>query len=110
MNETEYTINAQRCKRIYNKQTDQEALRPENRIAPYWRNLFVYAVDHPQEFDLEYDSEVAKQVMGEYMWQEKELREKSVPDLRKICTKLGTTGQGKDEMVKNILLAQSSMK
>lgn len=110
MNPNEITINAQRCCKITNIQTGQEMTRPAIAHSEYWRTLFERAIIRKDEFEVEYDAEAAKQVMGEYLWQEKELREKSIPDLRKICAKLDTTGHGKDEMVKNILLAQSKLK
>ena len=109
MSPNEISINAQRCRKVTNILTGQEMVRPDVASSAYWRTLFERAVMKPTEFEFEYDSEAAKQIMGEVMWSEKELREKSIPDLRKICKKLNTTGSGKDEMVKNILLAQSNL-
>ena len=109
MSPNEITINAQRCCKITNLISGKEMERPEIASSTYWRTLFERAVMKPTEFEIEYDSEAAKQIMGEVMWSEKELREKSIPDLRKICKKLNTTGSGKDELVKNILLAQSQL-
>lgn len=109
MSPNEISINAQRCCKVTNILTGQEMVRPDVASSAYWRTLFERAVMKPTEFEIEYDSEAAKQIMGEVMWSEKELREKSIPDLRKICKKLNTTGSGKDELVKNILLAQSQL-
>lgn len=109
MGPNEITINAQRCCKITNTMTGQEMTRPDSPGSSYWRTLFERAIMRANEFEVEYDAEAAKQVMGEVLWDERELRAKSIPDLRKICKKLNTTGSGKDEMVKNILLAQSNL-
>ena len=109
MSPNEITINAQRCCKITNILTGQEMVRPAAAASAYWRTLFERAVMKPGEFEVEYDAEAAKQIMGEVLWSEKELREKSIPDLRKLCKKFNTTGSGKDELVNNILLAQSQL-
>ena len=109
MSPNEISINAQRCCKVTNILTGQEMIRPDAPDSTYWRTLFERAIMRANEFEVEYDAEAAKQVMGEVLWNDRERRAKSIPDLRKICKKLNTTGSGKDEMVKNILLAQSNL-
>ena len=74
-----------------------------------WQIFYEYAKMHPEMYVCEYDAQLASEVKaetGSYRFTRQDLEGMSVPKLRKIGVSLGATGDGKVDLVENILKAQ----
>jgi hypothetical protein len=103
-------IDSTRCSKIYCKNGGHILYRnldPSVR----WDVIYHRAILNPKEFDVEYDKEIASSVddEGQIHWVERDLKLKSMPELRKIGSAFNVTARDKDQMVKNIMAAQAKL-
>lgn len=104
--EDNYVLDSRRCNKIINVKTGTEFVRSTNEI-DRWEFVFKYAKKNPDEFECEYDREVAADGPdGLTVYEEGDLRPLSMPKLQGIAKPLGVTGRSKDEIIKRILEAQ----
>ncbi len=98
-------LDATRCCKVKNKATGREEIRNLD-FPGDWALVYDRAIRQPDEFEVFYDADLAKDVGGLYKYTEAELRPKTTSELEKIALRLGATGEGKAKLIKNILLAQ----
>ncbi len=104
--EDNFVLDSRRCSKIYNKLTGQYFERSLNEI-DRWEFVFKYAKKNPDEFECEYDREIAASGPDDKTnYEEGDLRPLSMPKLQGIAKPLGVTGRSKDEIIKRILEAQ----
>lgn len=104
--EDNYVLDSRRCNKIINTKTGTEFERSTNEI-DRWEFLFKYAKKNPDEFECDYDREIANQEPGSKSnYQEGDLKVMSMPTLQKVAKPLGVTGRSKEEIIKRILDAQ----
>lgn len=108
INPAEAKINAGRCKLIRNKRTGNAFERFEGGSG--WYHMYERALLHPEEFEIEYDQEEAKTVMGMVQYTQGELHRMTVPKLRKIALEYEVTGDSKEELIHGIIEAQAKLK
>ena len=105
INPAEAKINAGRCKLVRNKRNGAEF--PRNDESPNaWYVLYERALLHPEEFEVEYEVELAETVLGAAQFTESELKSMNMPRLRKIALDYELTGNSKDELINGIIKAQ----
>lgn len=101
------------CKRIQNKRTGVEFHRDLGERGN-WDVLYKHCKQRPYEFELFMEDESAVPVEerlvnledGRIYFQENELLEKNIQQLRDIAGKYGLTGRSKTDLVAGILKAQ----
>lgn len=98
-------LNARRCVSVRNRHSGLTFKR-EDMSAMDWAMLFDRAFRNPDEFESNYDAELAKDVTAAYKYTEEELRPKTLRDLKSIALERGATGENKNELIKNIVAAQ----
>ncbi len=101
-------LDATRCCKITTIATGFEMTRDLSANSG-WYLMYERAKKHPELFRVEYDAQLASEVKketGAYIFTRQDLEGYSVPKLRKIAIGLGATGDGKVELVENILKAQ----
>lgn len=104
--EDNYVLDSRRCNKIINVKTGTEFVRSTNEI-DRWEFVFKYAKKNPDEFECEYDREIAASgTEDDKVYEEGDLRPLSMPKLQSIAKPLGVTGRSKDEIIKRILEAQ----
>lgn len=111
--EASYTTESRLCKRILNKRTGVEFFRNLGERGG-WDVLYKHCKLRPYEFELFMEDESAlppeEQLVdaetGQIFFQEQELLEKNIQQLREIGAKYGLTGRSKTELVSGILKAQ----
>jgi len=105
--EDHFVLDSRRCSRIFNTKTGQTFERSTNEI-DRWEFLFKYAKKNPDEFECDFDREVAGdgEEEGKQNFEEGDLRPLSMPKLQSIAKPLNVTGRSKDEIIKRILKAQ----
>ncbi len=105
--EDHFVLDSRRCSRIFNTKTGQAFERSTNEI-DRWEFLYKYAKKNPDEFECDYDREIAANdgVDGKEQFEEGDLRPLSMPKLQSIAKPLNVTGRSKDEIIKRILEAQ----
>ena len=106
--EDDYVLDSRRCAKIINTKTGNVFERSPLEI-DRWEFLFKYAKKNPDEFQCEYDREMASRPDDPEslpIYEEAHLRLMSMPELRKIAKPLEVTGVSKDEIIKRILEAQ----
>ncbi len=104
--EDNFVLDSRRCSKIYNKLTGQYFERSLNEI-DRWEFVFKYAKKNTDEFECEYDREIAASGPDDKTnYEEGDLRPLSMPKLQGIAKPLGVTGRSKDEIIKRILEAQ----
>lgn len=103
-----YVLDSRRCSKIINKATGNVFERSPLEI-DRWEFVYKHAKKNPDEFECEYDRQIAAKDGEEdtpYIYEESHLRVMSMPQLRKIAEPLGVTGVSKDQIIKRILEAQ----
>lgn len=104
--EDNYVLDSRRCAKIFNKLTGNTFERSTNEF-DRWEFVYKYAKKNPDEFECEYDREIATGGPDlEHEFDESELRPMSMPSLQKVAKPLGVTGRSKEEIIKRILDAQ----
>lgn len=98
-------LDARRCSKIRNKVSGYEQVRNLDYPGD-WAILYDRAIRQPGEFEVTYDADLAREVGNSYKYSEGELRPKTSRELQNIAMGLGATGEGKTQLIKNILKAQ----
>ncbi len=100
-------LDARRCARIINKKSSGAVFDRNLEPTAKWPILYAYAKLNQDEFDVEYDSDIAPvDSKGDVIYDNSLLRTKNMPELHKIGSKFGVTGRSKDEIISRILKAQ----